>query len=149
MYRGVRLFLGANTFMKILLVEHHSNEITKWRDIISLLFPLANRHFCSIDTWSGLSDKEQVDFVLIFSYSVDDSILELVSHYINLEVPVLCVINDYSKLDYDLLLDKKLNGLIQEDSTSVKAMKEIIELLLEGGYYLQAPVKKAKRITVF
>ncbi len=127
--------------MKILLVEHYTSADTKWNDIVSLIFPLAKLTICSIDTWISFQEKEIADFVLLLSDGVYDDLLELASHYIQLKDPVLCVIDNYSESDYHLLVNQKLNGLIQRDTTSVKAIKEIMELLLDGGYYLQAPVK--------
>lgn len=128
--------------MQILLIDNQSKMNTLWKDVVTLIYPDAIQQTCSSEEWALLPDKEKIELVLIFSENITTPFLDITDFYLTNDIPILCVVDSYNKNEYNHLFQKKVNGLIQTQTTSVKAIKEIVELLVDGGYYLQAPSKQ-------
>lgn len=112
-----------------------------WEDVLSLIYPNAALSFYTVAEWAELTNQSEVDLVLYVSADVTDSLKIIMDYYFNLNIPILCVVEHYTENEYNNLLSKKLKGLIHMRTTSVKSIKEITDLIIEGGYYLEPPIK--------
>ncbi|MEK5209670.1 hypothetical protein [Psychrobacillus sp. FSL H8-0510] len=144
--KGVRPFFGFehkefNTLMKINLIYNQKSLVSTWEDILSLLYPNAIQSCFPITDWNKQTNQEDVDLVFYISMNVTDSFKKISDYYYKLNIPILCVMEHYTEVEYKVLRNSKLKGLIHMRTTSVKSIKEITDLILDGGYYLEPPIK--------
>lgn len=141
------MLIGVTSIMNILFIENNSNPNLFLKELMPLLFPQSNQIFCTHRDWIEEVEKskqlgnQKLNLVLYFSKTIARD-LKCISTSCNKEgIPVLCIIDEYSLADFQGLVEEKVQGLIQTSETSLKEIKETMELILNGGFFLKAPKK--------
>lgn len=132
--------------MNILFIDNNPSPNIFWEDLMPLLFPQSTQLFCTPGNWEDVLENQQLNLAILFSNTIENSLEKIAKRCLEENIPFLCVIDDYTKEEFQLLANNKVQGLIQTSATSLKEIKEIMDLILNGGFYLKAPNRRMKTI---
>ena len=128
--------------MNILFIDNNPTHNIFWEDLMPMLFPQSTQQFCTLDNWEAVFNSNKREMVIFFSSSIKEEVEKIADRCKSEKVSFLCVVDDYTIKEFQLLLDNNVQGLIQTSTTSLKEIKEIIDLIMNGGFYLKAPSKE-------
>lgn len=132
--------------MNILFIDNNPTQNLIWEDLMPLLFPHSKQQFCSLDTWETAFNGNHFQMVIFLSPCIKDEVKNIAHNCKSKEVPFLCVVDTYTTVEFQLLLENNVQGLIQTSTTSLKEIKEIMDLIMNGGFYLKAPLKEFQQL---
>lgn len=139
---GVFFLIGVMSEMKIMFINNNPKPDIFWQDILPLVFPKVEPMFCTKENWRETAESHSLKLAIYFSANVDHTLEAIATTIADINIPLLCVIDDYSTEEYHAIVQKKVQGLTKTSTTSLKEIKEIINLILDGGYFLQAPKRE-------
>ena len=132
--------------MNILFIDNNPTHNIFWEDLMPMLFPQSTQLFCTLENWESAFNSDNVNMVIFFSDSIKDEVENIANRCKNEKVSFLCVVDEYTTKEFQLLLENKVQGLIQTSATSLKEIKEIIDLIMNGGFYLKGPSKQLEQL---
>lgn len=131
--------------MNILFVDDNPTHNIFWEDLMPMLFPQSTQEFCTLDNWEEAFKSKKLQMVIFFSSSIKDEVAKIADMCKTEKVSFLCVVDEYTTKEFQLLLENNVQGLIQTSTTSLKEIKEIMHLIMNGGFYLKAPSKELEQ----
>lgn len=134
--------MGAIRLMNILFIDNNQKHNIFLADMMPILFSDSSPGFCTLNNWEETFESNQLELVIYLSKTNDAHLTQIASRCKDKKIPFLCMLDDYTFEEFQFLLQEQVQGLLQRNSTSLKEIKEIMDLIMNGGFYLKPPSKK-------
>lgn len=141
-FEGYFFLIGAIGLMNILFIDNSQKQNIFLADMMPLLFSGSSPGFCTLDNWEEPFEVNELELVIYLSKNMDNSLTDIATRCKEKKIPFLCVLDNYTYEEFQFLLQEQIQGLIQRTSTSLKEIKEIMDLIMKGGFYLKPPAKR-------